>query len=282
MVDFIDKKQDNDDQAGRLKARDRDIQIVSAFGRAFGSLLSIGSGIFGLAFLAYIIGWTRALAYYSAFGASWLADELSTTKLLSFSIYPINWLILGLILSMADIAKVSIIGKPIRRRVVLLISGVILIAIISGVLSAFNKHDLALVLAQIVSLHTALLCSLAVAYIIDEALATGFKLVTSSLSLLVVIVTGFYLSVYFLGTVEGRQDASPRDSGLKWVVTNREPLKESRLLLSNGKTFYIAELDSESTHPKIRIVDATDIVHISASSMHPIKDIKDKSQTLEE
>jgi hypothetical protein len=64
--------------------------LVGAIGGAFRVLVKIISGALTIFFLAAIVGWVRAHYYYAEFGLHWLANELSTTQLMSMSISPLT------------------------------------------------------------------------------------------------------------------------------------------------------------------------------------------------
>ncbi len=81
----------------------------------FEQIIQLLSSLAGLFFLAYIMGWVRVKSYYSKLGADWLLDDISTSTMLSHSIYPLAILATTFILYIVNTAdKYTNLAKLLR------------------------------------------------------------------------------------------------------------------------------------------------------------------------
>ncbi|MCB0335747.1 MAG: hypothetical protein KDD62_05555, partial [Bdellovibrionales bacterium] len=86
------------------KVKEWDATVISAFSRFLNTIPKVGSALIGALGFGYLLGWLRARAYFSTFGADWLLSEMSSSSLLGFSFFPVAFLSFLVIAQLSDLA----------------------------------------------------------------------------------------------------------------------------------------------------------------------------------
>lgn len=238
--------------------------IVLAYSSALkntGGLLASLIGVWGL--LA-ILGWIRVISYYNAFGVPWLTNETLLQEVAIYTIWPLTALIIGMIISAADIGDNY---TEQGRKAIDAVTGASLFIVI---VIAFWQNNFAKDYASAVIMYSSSLYLTAV--IIGDRIGRlsvilyrGEGLANSRTVWHVTLFIAWYLSnVYNLGAVEGKRDKTPAQTKLDTVIL-KDGGQERYLITMRGGQIYVAELMIDK-NPRVSILEPADIESISKSA----------------
>lgn len=234
-------------------------KVVGAYQKAFYPVAKILTSLAGLWVIAYVIGWIRADSYYTSLGASWLANELSAQHILSLSDWPIFALLLGIIFTFDDLARMPFgKGMNIMGHIISALAlGLILWALYLGIYEKEYANAAALNLASLYSVSSVL--GIELGRIAMDLSGKGYKWSTDHIWRLIFYLFWFLITVGSLGSYEGQRDANINQTTLP--VIEAKDKQHLRLILEKDGLVYGAILQ-EKEKPKIRILSHAEIEYI--------------------
>lgn len=255
------EKPANEQPASNVGIQQWDEDIVSAYGRIIGALPKLASGALGLVIIAYLVGWLRAESYYSAFGARWVTRELTPIELLSFSLWPLVFLVIGLVLTMTDIAE-RLIGKSLRQVESFLLGLVIFSQTIAMGLSWSGYKIMAAYFALASLFNSSSLLMLTFGKIVLGLHSNRFKWHSSLVWILFWACLSYGANCMILGSIEGDRDNDPAHSELPAVMLRDTVVGDWRLLRSSDQTMYVANIADSTNHPPVSVLGADQVTAI--------------------
>lgn len=205
--------------------------------------------------LCYMIGWFEAKAYFRAFGAEWLASQLTATELLQFSWAPlISFAIVFVVL--LDSRVQHVFGQP--RHIKLVVLAVIvlpLFALLGMLLTSFLGWQV----LETLFIFAYLLCTAVFVALAVRALLRSLRQQTVETPLQIAVLGGCIALFGFLvlpdqhGRALGLVDLNIRTSTLSVVEATDSNLPPLRLLRLHGDTVFAVEL-LEGEKPKIYVL----------------------------
>ena len=233
--------------------------------------VSVGTGVLGLAGIAYVVGWLSAHAYYSKFGATWLLGELQIASLLGFSWLPLAGVAFFLYTMVSDITQAR---QPMFNMVAFILrSAWVILAVftVTVVLIAFEVlPKLSLVLSSLLALMWIIwIASAFVVLAAQRSRWAGRWQVGPSVNLelaFIILFGGLYMVPTLIGWTTGIHDRNATTSSLPHVRLADEVEADLRLILASGDHVYVADLSAKDEHPPIRILHRSEVESISGES----------------
>lgn len=225
--------------------------VVLAYQRVLGKLFQLLSSIATVGVVLYTFGWLRSFGYYDSFSADWILVDLPFSELISRGIYPLIALLIGLLLTFTDVAKLAAdeIRSVLRICVLLLI--IELIAFFY--LDSIGSYESASHLAEFILILSASCTMLIFGEIVLELKRSDFSLNSDQVWYVITTLASFGGMVMILGNIEGTRDKNPAFSTLAHVVIS-ETSENWRLLTMRNDNLYLVKLTDSL--PKIKIIKA--------------------------
>ncbi len=232
-----------------------DKDVINTFSLVFNQILKVVSSLISIFAVSYIIGYFRLNAYYECFDAKWIISNLSVLDFISASIFTTSIFIIFLILSLTDIAE----GKSLKGFyyfLLITISITIIISLFVEIYLRKNNIQWSINLLYIAASQWAISASIMLNIIIQLLKREKFEWNSNLvLSLMFVIIYGFYSSPNALGKSEGYRDSNYSISELPIVYLDEDKKSNWRLLHSKSELFYLVKIDSiDSNSPVLKIV----------------------------
>jgi len=231
--------------------------VVAAYQNALSPLTRAATSLLGLWAVACVLGWKRADAYYTAFGAEWIASNLSVLNFLSLSYWPVISLVTGVLFTFTDLADRYGRGmKTVWRVTAAALILTTCLAIWTDWQGDFDKSSFtyAVLLFLVGSVLGLRLGEQAM-----DLANKDYKWGSSNVWMFFFLCAWFLLMVSSLGSAEGKRDRHVEQTKLDIVETRSG--EKFRLLLEKGGLIYGAVL-KDNDSPRVRIIERQEIFFI--------------------
>ncbi len=239
---------------------------VDTFRTLFFKASSLAAQLIGIVFVAYVIGWIRAETYYSAFGASWIAGQLSQAQLLNFSKEPLIFFLIawGVVSETVVTYEVSLNGLSKTKLILafLFCLGFILYFVKPDDLGGYFKISLSLIYLILFSLWIAVEVNFITLLHLNDKMKRP--------SVLFHLIP--FLCIWFLfwfpiewGTTDALRDMNINTTTLRRVVLKGSTNVNRRLLGYDGNNFVVVTLPGlaeKENHLSLQVVKSEDILKI--------------------
>lgn len=226
-----------------------DESITLAYKKVLGKLIQLLSSIAAAGIVLYILGWLRSIAYYDSLSADWILLDLPFPELVSRGIYPFTALLIGLLLTFTDVAKLAAneVRSVLKISVLLLIVESIAIIYFDSV----SNYEHAANLAKITLILSASCAMLILGEIVLELKQSNFNLNSQQVWYVITTLASFGGMLLILGNSEGNRDKTPATSTLAHVVIT-DTTEDWRLLTMRNDNLYLVKLTD--TLPVIKVI----------------------------
>jgi hypothetical protein len=245
-------------------------KVIGAYQNALAPLARIASSLLGLWAIACVLGWKRADAYYTSFGAEWVTSKLTILTLLSLSNWPVVALVSGVLITLTDLADRYDRGmKNVWRITYASMLAMLCMAWWFNWQEDYEKSSFSyLILLFNVALTLGLLLG---SQVLDLA-ERSFKWSSTNIWVFSFLAAWFVLTVSSLGHAEGKRDRDVEQTTLEILETKDGG--KYRLLFEKDGLIYAALL-RETGNPRVKILDRQDVLYIYKPDPEPA-DLKGK------
>lgn len=246
--------------------------MVAAYQNALAPLTRAATSLLGLWAVACVLGWKRADAYYTAFGAEWIASNLSVLNFLSLSYWPVISLVTGVLFTFTDLADRYDRGmKTVWRVTAAALILATCLAIWTDWQGDFDKSSFTY--AVLLFLVGSVLGLRLGEQVMDLA-NKDYKWGSSNVWVFFFLCAWFLLMVSTLGGAEGKRDRDVEQTKLHIVETRSG--EKFRLLLEKDGLIYGAVLKGNDS-PRVRIIERQEVFFIYRQPPKAKPEIKKQS-----
>lgn len=232
-------------------------KVVQAYQNALAPLTRAATSLLGLWTIACVLGWKRADAYYSAFGADWITRNLSIFNFLSLSYWPIIALVAGVLITFTDLAdRYDKSMKNVWRITAAALIITTCLALWANWQGDFEKSSFAYALLLF---NVGLALGLRFGEQAMDLANKDFKWGSSNVWTFFFLCAWFLSIVSSLGSAEGKRDRHVEQTKLDIVETRSG--EKFRLLLEKDGLIYGALLKANDS-PRVRIIERQEILFI--------------------
>lgn len=217
--------------------------------------------------VAYVVGWVHARAYFSQFGAAWLAGELSPFQLLQFSWLPLSTLLVFSFMRIHDEMERQEAGgikRTSRGRTAVGLAVLIALFVAALVLQRYHHPQAAYFVGSSLGIFFAVY--------VGSALRDLFFVSRGARPSRLSILTGLgygilFFGIYFvprlMGEVQGKFDSDPDTSELPRVQLLAPAPLDLRLVTVTEQVFYVAVLSKNTgRYPSLRPIERSQVAAV--------------------
>ncbi len=225
--------------------------VVLAYKEVLGKSIQLLSSVAAVGIIVSVLGWLRSIAYYDSFSASWMLVDLPFSELISRGIYPFSALLIGLLISFMDVAKLA--ANEVRTALKFNVFLFLFELVAFFYFDSIGKYELATGIANIVLFASASCEMLLFGEIVLELRQSKFKLNSQQIWYVITALVSFGGIVMLLGGSEGNRDKIPATSTLAYVAI-ADTTDDWRLLTTRNENLYLVRLTD--TSPVLKIIKA--------------------------